>query len=336
VDRPGLVGTRLLLVEGLPGSGKSTTGQRLLLHLRRLGLDATWWAEEDPDHPLYPFHDQASLRALLDDLAAGEHERVIATALGKWRDFAERLTDSDGVTILDACLFGYLTWTLYPHFDLPVETVRAYLDRVVDLIGPLQPRLIYFHQRDLAAALGRIRTIRGPDVEAGYVARATGSPFGRRRGLAGFDGFVAYWRAWREQVDAALARLPFPTLAIESSAGDWATYDRAIVEFLGLPPFEPPSPADVAAFAGRYVDGDRTCRVEVEDGWLVGYDLPGAFHRTRLIPAGAPGHFHAETWSFDVRFGDGTMTVGRQEWGSRDRSFRRVSPGQPPAAPARR
>jgi hypothetical protein len=327
VDRQGLVSTRLILVEGLPGSGKSTTGQRLLLHLRRLGANATWWAEEDPDHPLYPFHDQVSLRALLDDLAAGHHQRVIETAVGKWRDFAEQLAGADGVTILDACLFGYLTWTLYPHFDVPVETVRAYLDRVVARLERLEPRLIYFHQRDLAAALGRIRAMRGPEVAASYVERATGSPFGRRRGLAGFDGFVAYWRTWRDLADAALARLPFPTLAIESSAGDWPAYDRAIVEFLGLPPFEPARPIDLSRFAGTYVAGDRRCRVAVEDGALFGYDLPGAFHRTRLIPGTAPGHFHAEAWSFDVRFGDGTMTVGRQEWGSQDQSFVRATPG---------
>ena len=266
----------------------------------------------EPDHPVYVFHDRESMNALLGDLAAGRHEDVIERALAKWRAFAEEVAGDGVVRILDSCLFGYLTWTLYPHFDVPTAVVQAYLERVVRLIEPLGPRLVYLRPRDVAASLGRIRPARGGRMLDGYEKRAVESPFGRRRGLAGFDGLVAYWQAWRELADDAFERLPFAKLVLDTADGDWPSYDRAIGRFLGLPALDPMPrlpEVELAQLVGTYFDEQGACRVALEDGALVAYDLPGAFPRNPLIPAGG-GRFLAEAWAFDVAFGDGTLVVG--------------------------
>jgi len=106
--------TKLILLEGAPGSGKSTLAQTLLRHLHHQGIAATWWYEEDVHHPLYIFHDEVSLRQVLDDLSGGHYRRVVAQALAKWQRFADDLRDAEGVVLLDSCLFGYLTWSLFP------------------------------------------------------------------------------------------------------------------------------------------------------------------------------------------------------------------------------
>jgi hypothetical protein len=323
VDRPRLV----ILLEGLPGSGKSTTGQRLQQQLP----SARWVSEMQPEHPVYVFHDRASLNALLADLAAGRHDDVIERALAKWRSFAEETAASGQLQILDSCLFGYLTWTLYPHFDVPPAVVHAYVDQVAEILRPLGPQLIYLHQRDVGAALARIRPARGGRMLEGYENRAVESPFGKRHGLSGFDGLVVYWQAWRELADAAFERLRLAKLAVDTTEGDWPAYDRAIGAFLGLPPLAtiPRLPAaELQPLAGTYVDptDGLTCRIAVENGTLVAYDLPGAFPRNPLIPT-SPGRFQAEAWAFGVTFADGKLTVAPHEWGSRERVFeRRESP----------
>jgi hypothetical protein len=320
VDRPGLV----ILVEGLPGSGKSTTGQRLQ---RQLGASATWLSEMGPDHPVYLFHDRASLNALLADLAAGRHEEVIERALAKWAAFADATRSAGQRQVLDSCLFGYLTWTLHPHFDVAPAVVHAYVDRVVELLRPLAPRLLYLHQRDVGAALRRIRPARGGRMLEGYEQRAVESPFGKRRGLAGFEGLVAYWRAWRELADAAFERVPIAKLAVDTTDGDWTAYDRAIGAFLGLPALEPVArlpAAELEPLAGTYVDPSDglTVRIVVERGVLVAYDLPGAFPRNPLLPVG-DGRFEVEAWEFGVTFADGAISVGAHEWGSHARELHR-------------
>jgi hypothetical protein len=320
VDRPGLV----ILVEGLPGSGKSTTGQRLQ---RQLGAPARWVSEMVGEHPVYLFHDRASLNALGADLADGRHEEVIERAIAKWATFADATRSAGQLQILDSCLFGYLTWTLYPHFDVAPPVVHAYVDRVVELLRPLAPRLLYLQQRDVGAALQRIRPARGGRMLEGYEQRAVDSPFGKRRGLAGFEGLVAYWRAWRELADAAFERVPIAKLAVDTTDGDWAAYDRAIGAFLGLTTLEPVGRLPVAELqplAGAYVDPSDglTVRIAVEGGALVAYDLPGGFPRNPLLPVG-DGRFEAEAWAFGVTFGEGTMAVDANEWSPGVRRLRR-------------
>jgi hypothetical protein len=314
----------LILLEGLPGSGKSTTGQRLQEH-----LGVRWVSEMQPDHPIYAFHDRASLNAMLGDLAAGKHEAVIERAVAKWSAFASSVRESGHTHVLDSCLFGYLTWTLYPHFDVGPAVVRAYLDRVIALLEPLAPRLIYLRPRDLPAALERIRPARGGQMLEGYEKRAVESPFGRKRGLVGFDGLVSYWQAWREIADDLFERLPFAKLALDTTNRDWPAYDTAISAFLAVSPL-PPTPRldreELAGLVGTYVDpaDSVTCRITIEDGTLVAYDLPGAFPRNPLIPAGA-GRFQAEAWAFGVLFERHGLTIDAHEWSSRPRVMRRES-----------
>jgi hypothetical protein len=53
------------------------------------------------------------MQQVLDNLAAGNYRQVITAALAKWRQLSQALQTSDTVVILDSCLFGYLTWTLF-------------------------------------------------------------------------------------------------------------------------------------------------------------------------------------------------------------------------------
>src|SRR5262249_31132645 len=49
--------TNLILVDGLPGSGKSTTAQLVWLQLVRSGYDASWFFEHQSSHPIYKYDD---------------------------------------------------------------------------------------------------------------------------------------------------------------------------------------------------------------------------------------------------------------------------------------
>ena len=52
-----MVKTNLILIDGVPGSGKSATAQALWLHLRRNDYDATWFFEHQSSHPIYRLDD---------------------------------------------------------------------------------------------------------------------------------------------------------------------------------------------------------------------------------------------------------------------------------------
>lgn len=264
--------TKLVLIEGIPGSGNTrkrvpALAQFLLDQYLRGGVPASWHYEEERAHPAMVFHDQASLQQVCDDLAAGRYRQVTAAALTRWRRFAELVQRRDGVTILDSCYFGYLTWSLFP-LEVPEDEIHACLAEVTRILNPCQPHLIYLFQDDVAAALAKVCT---------------------RRGWQGAVGTVAYWMAHRHFTDAAFARVGFPKLAIENGAGDWPRYHRQVLAFLSLAPLpDAANPSDdLERFAGRYVsvaDAGQTCTVRCEDGVLDLDGVRGGWPRTPLLP----------------------------------------------------
>lgn len=297
--------TQLILVEGVPGSGKSTLAQWLARQVADQGGAIRWWYEETLGHPVYLFRDLDSLRGVVADLEGGRADRVIAAALARWARFAADLRAGDETLIVDSCLFGYLTWSLFP-FEVPEGEIAAYVSAVLRLLAPLDPVVIYLRQDDVAHSLERLGARRGEELARAYIARATGSPYGRRRGLAGFAGLVAYWTAYRDLTDRLFAALDCPAVAIETTAGDWGAYQRRAAAFLDLPPAAEGvvPPAELAAFCGRYralSGAGGHCTIALEGGHLHADGLPEVWPRTRLLPRGG-GTFDVQSLPIALTF----------------------------------
>jgi hypothetical protein len=296
---------RLLLVEGMPGAGKSTLAQSLLHQLDAHGIAARWWYEEECAHPVYCFRTGEELRRVVDDLAGGQHRRVIDAALAQWRSFVTTVASGDEVVILDGCLFGYLTWSLFPY-NVPAAEILEYVAQVAAILADAEPCVIFIRPDDVAASWQRLFAARGEAWTASAIERATTSPYGARHGLAGFDGLCAYWRAYQSVADEAFARLPFPTLALSMGAGQ-GSFLQAATDFLGLSvcPEAVASAEELARVVGTYVcrdsEGEVRAEIILRDGALFLAGVPHLWPQNRLIPL-AGDTFAVEAFPFTLRF----------------------------------
>lgn len=281
--------TKLILLEGVPGSGKSTLAQTLLRHLVRHGIPARWWYEEDADHPIYVFHDHASLQHVLAELSSGRHAEVVTQALTVWQRFADAVQAKEEIVLLDGCLFGYLTWSLFPLAVPPAE-IRAYLVAVERITTPLAPCLVSLSQDDIAASFRRVFASRGPTIKQAYVRNVEESPYGRLYGLRGFAGLVRYWTTYRAFTDAAVSALPWPKVILDTTEGAWGAYEQRILDLLMLPPSaraDTGRTIDLSRFVGAYRSMDSappvTCTVSIGDDGLLLDGMPEVWPRTRLV-----------------------------------------------------
>jgi thymidylate kinase len=312
---PGGTGTapappRLILVEGLPGAGKSTLAHRIARHLARLGRPVRWWYEEERGHPLHAFDDRESLGRVVDDLFSGHHARFVAAVLDRWRGLASTLAGGDGTVVMDGMLLGHLTWSLFPA-DVPPAEIEGYVRTAAGHLRGLRPALLYLRQPDVGAAVRRTCRRRGGATEAAWTRRATQNPYARRRGLEGFAGMVAFWSAYGALADALFEEVDLPKLAVEVGPGAWAGASAGALRFLGLPPARDPAPPpeQLARYTGAYIrtDGDRPARCEValRRGALSLDGAPGVWPRTRLIadgPSVPPAAFALESLPFRAEF----------------------------------
>ncbi|GIN74924.1 hypothetical protein J14TS2_53990 [Bacillus sp. J14TS2] len=297
--------TKLIMVEGIPGSGKSTTAQSISKSLDRMGYKHKWWYEEEQGHPVYVYDDNKAMQKIIDDLSSGNYQKVIALALKSWNEFVVEVQSSSDIIIVDSCLFGYLTWSLFP-FEVPKQEIVQYVKDVERIIKPLNPHIIYFYQSDIGAALEKICTRRGEDTENNFVRAATQSPYGKSKGLIGFKGMVTYWQDYRSIIDQAFQDLECPKIAINNTDGNWSDYTDEIAAFLGISE-EDGSAVNEQNFhhvVGTYsaeLKGIKDCSLQIQSGNLIADGLPHTWKQSLLIPRSLHV-FDVQSLPFQVRF----------------------------------
>lgn len=276
-----MIDTRLILIDGMTGAGKSTTAQRLWLHLERLGVAARWIYEHDTSHPLWET-DEMQRIAESGALAPGFAERTLPA---RWRRLGQRCAESGAATtatILESALLQS-TVGLLLAMNADDETIVESALACAEAAAAANPVLVWLRPGDVPQALRAVCDVRRDhDYEAALVALLGATPYGRDRGIADFDGLVGFYERWRGLAEAVIARLAIPVCVVD--AVEWTARDCRITDFLALPPIDEPRVRvdGPARFVGRFVnpDADHDFVVAGDENGLH-FDNP---RLTRLIP----------------------------------------------------
>ena len=99
--------TRMVFVDGLPGSGKSMTAEYVASELEQRGLRCRLLREREPDHPLNvggDLHPSGSTTGT-QMFAAYTIGSFVEESLARWNAFVAEAIGSERVTILDSYPF---------------------------------------------------------------------------------------------------------------------------------------------------------------------------------------------------------------------------------------
>jgi len=299
------VGSKLIIVEGLTGSGKSIMAHFIARQLEYNGIPASWVHEGEEPHPI-----------LMD--VESSIESFMAEMRKKWAAYVTQVGLSQ-VKVVEASFFNNLIeYLLAYNVDRP--QIIQYGDELQSIIEPLNPTLIYLVHKDVARSLERNFKDRGEGFMNYVIQYATDTPLAKRRGWQGYEGMLMFWHELVAVMDELFQRYHIRKLKIDNSAGNWDDCNRQVLECLSIPLIPEPgvSQSEAMGLIGVYKDrkSDKEFTVHYEDGELTINIFLNV--RTRLVRR-AEKVFVTEGWHFEVSFeSDSSSGASVMRIGGRD------------------
>jgi hypothetical protein len=293
VARPSTT-SRLILVDGFAGIGKSTTAQQLWYDLTTAGQRATWLHEHESEHPIFQYGE-------VEDLLSLTASRFEARLLAAWEAFAGH-DDGQTVRITEASFFQIPVGVML-SLNVPPHRIRKLLLQIEHLIGRLDPALVYLYSADLGTALNKVGDDRGMRWLETMTAVVAQSRYGRAHRVRDISGLIEFYRRQRAIIDSVLPKLTLRRVAIDVGDARWDRYRRRIGTFVGIRPAELHvlRPTALLRHVGHY-RGTTTGRTSVVTTDAQALYLQQPSCNAQPLMRVSPGHFCLKSLPIDVRF----------------------------------
>jgi hypothetical protein len=220
---------QLIVVDGLSGSGKTTTCHWLeqQFQQRQLALHAVY--EADVPHPLHWWHYWNGAHHQAPDFDRVSPTHYMQTSIEKWTQFIDYVRQSDEIVVVEGVLYCLAVW-FFLQGDAAAQDIAAYIHQVEAIMTPVTPLLIYLRQDTIAEHTRKVWSSRGATLEHELIANMERTRYFRRRQLCGFDGVVALWQDTQALTDDLFAKHQLSKLAIEVTQGTWEAYYQHILK----------------------------------------------------------------------------------------------------------
>lgn len=213
---------KLIIVEGIPGSGKSSAARFIALQSERNGLETMLYHESAFQHPIFVEHD------VIDS------SEWRTNYLSNWDHFFANQENNNSVTVIESILFQNPIMKLL-HLDIDRGEILRFIDELYSRLISLNCTLIYLHQEDHAIGIHRMMMTRGGEAWLhNTYEKYKHEPYYLNRGQLGVSLHLDFLHEYAVLALTAYEKYGLNKLAIDNTSWDWPTYHKKILNFLNL------------------------------------------------------------------------------------------------------
>ena len=302
---------RLILVDGFAGSGKSTTAQRLWIHLENNGYDAVWFHEHEPTHPIFHFSE-------VDELPRLRCESFLEQIIANWEALA-RNGEAGPTRILEGSLIQMPVGVMLSQ-NVSSRRIRAIVLKIAGLVKGLYPAVIYLHRADARAWFLQNAQNRGEQWINRMMELLFHTPYGKRHGkhcaVRDVSVLIEFYREQQIIVESVFPQLQLRKITIDIDLHQWEASYRKMAALLKMGRLKPLTlkQSQLLRYVGKF-RGETTgteCRITADAKSLY-IHLPSADAAIRLLPVcSVTGEFCLQALPITIRFEyDGAEMVPR-------------------------
>lgn len=264
--------TKLINIEGMPGSGKSTAARVIEDLLAESGTNASYYDEDALNHPadlaFHAFMKDEQILALMPDeqrqlYSEGTKKlsglvipltKVSVSLFGKiipfkiydnldwesekpilleqWQNFSKKSQMKNKTYVFNSGILKNPINEMMMRFDFGYPVIWEFFFGIFRVIAPLNPVMIYLKCTDIKARIEEEARNRNACWLTGSVDYHTSQGYGKRNGMTGLDGYVDCLEA-RQRIELKiLNELPVKKLILTDPFVNWELSAIKIREFL--------------------------------------------------------------------------------------------------------
>ena len=261
--------SKLIIITGMSGTGKSSTAQNLARQYEANGIPHRWLHEEIPGHPIRDGEFTQGSLETEEGMA-----KNIADMLERWSRLAAEIELSGLVYIMEGCLYQSIIRYFF-NSCYSREHILNYFDRVLNILKELEPTVVFLYRPDVRSSFAQAFAVRGERWKNIILDPGEDNYF-KARPYEGEASIFAMWQEYQSLAKAHFARIQGYKIRLLTGDGQWDQHLRQLTEFMGLKYIhqEVYTVTDPWRYAGRYsavVDGQkRVLTFKVKDGELMG------------------------------------------------------------------
>lgn len=271
---------KLIIVEGMPCSGKSTTARHIAEYLKAKEYRVYFADEGTGRHPAdYEFQsfvrygelkhftdgEQKIIRNISAEKSGGylvelseisndriskifpnffekllsykiydflDWETESVLMLDKWQEFVNN-RELNTVYVFNCVFLQNPMCETMMRFNFSKEKSQSYISHILDIIKPLNPKIVYLKNRNIAPSINNAIAERGNDWLNSVVDYHTNGGYGKAHDLKGFDGYIACLEERQKREIDILNSLEVDYTVLENPNCDWDNAYKRIENFIG-------------------------------------------------------------------------------------------------------
>jgi hypothetical protein len=220
---------QILFIDGLPGSGKSMAAEAVGVSVS----DSRVFVETAPNHPLLVGTPDRMGAAFADIHEIHSADSFAAAALGRLESFLEG-AGHDVLFVFESHPIQSTVRVLF-QLDAPQRTILQFWSDLQDRLAVVQPRLIYFQERNPLQALREINRKRGPTWEGYLVEALERSPWMKARALSGVEGANQMLVEYANLIDQLADLWRFPMLKLPARPENYEARTDVLTKWVMAP-----------------------------------------------------------------------------------------------------